>query len=108
MTWYLVAGLTFSAFREHTLTEVVVNGKKIGLVRKQDKVHAFAATCPHAGAPLCTGWLDAQGRIVCPDHKYRFDPTNGRNTSGEGYKLFTYPTRLQGDEIWIGLLNQTS
>ena len=44
------------------------------------------------------------GRIVCPEHKYRFDPTNGRNTSGEGYKLFTYPVEIRVGEIFIGLL----
>lgn len=90
--------------RENELAEVTVGPKTLGLLRRQGNVYAFAAKCPHAGAPLCTGWLDAQGRIVCPEHKYRFDPANGRNTSGEGYKLFTYPVQVRGDEVWVGLL----
>lgn len=102
--WYKVDDLTASSFSENTLREVSVAEKRVGLVKKGEVVYAFAATCPHAGAPLCAGWLDAQGRIVCPLHKYRFDPANGRNTSGEGYKLKTYPVEIREDYIYIGII----
>lgn len=102
-TWHK-ADQPFSSIRENILTEINIAGKRIGLLKKLDKIYAFTAACPHAGAPLCQGWLDAMGRIVCPEHKYRFDPVNGRNTSGEGYKLFTYPVEIKNDEIHIGLL----
>lgn len=88
---------------ENKVSETVVASKTVALLRKGENVHAFAATCPHAGAKFCDGWIDAQGRVVCPLHKYRFDPVNGRNTSGEGYKLKTYPVEVNGDEIKIGL-----
>ena len=104
LSWHPVETLPFSALAENQLTEASAGEKSIGLLRRGGQVFAFAAKCPHAGALLCTGWLDAQGRIVCPDHKYRFDPANGRNTSGEGYKLFTYPTQVREDTIWIGLV----
>ena len=102
--WHKVTQFSFAEMQNHQLTEVAIGEKKIGLLRKDDHLFAFAATCPHAGARLCDGWLDAQGRIVCPDHKYRFDPANGRNTSGEGYKLYTYPVEIRDDEIFIGIL----
>ena len=95
---------TVSGLEENKPTETLAGTKKVGLVKKGDKVFAFSATCPHSGAPMCDGWVDALGRIVCPLHKYRFDPANGRNTSGEGYKLFTFPVELRGDEIFIGLM----
>lgn len=103
--WHLAAGVTVSGIEENRLTEIEVNSKRVGLVKRGGIIYAFAAKCPHAGVPLCTGWLDGLGRIVCPEHKYRFDPTNGRNTSGEGYKLFTYPVEIRDDEIWIGLVS---
>jgi len=103
-SWKKLEAISFASFPENTLKETIVENKRIGLLKKGDKLYAFTALCPHAGAPLCEGWLDPQGRIVCPDHKYRYDPTNGRNTSGEGYKLFTYPIEIKGDEIFIGLL----
>ncbi len=102
-SWHKVEGITTQTLEEHKLTEVGIGEKRIGLLRKADKVYAFTAKCPHQGAPLCEGWLDAQGRIVCPDHKYRFDPANGRNTSGEGYKLFTYPVEIRGEEIFVAI-----
>ncbi|MBS1772923.1 MAG: Rieske 2Fe-2S domain-containing protein [Bacteroidetes bacterium] len=105
--WYKVEGITFSSMREEHLQDFEVADKEIGLLKRDNKVYAFAATCPHASARLCEGWLDAQGRIVCPDHKYRFDAVNGRNTSGEGYKLKTYPVEIREDYIYIGLLQTT-
>jgi 3-phenylpropionate/trans-cinnamate dioxygenase ferredoxin subunit len=76
----------------------------VGLLRRGEQVFAFSATCPHAGVALCTGWLDAMGRIVCPGHKYRFDPSNGRNTSGEGYKLVTDPVTYEDGNVLVGFL----
>ncbi len=105
LTWHKIADHSLSGMPEMKLLETEVYGKKIGLLKRGDHIYAFAAKCPHAGARMCDGWLDAQGRIVCPDHKYRFDPANGRNTSGEGYKLFTYPVDIREDEIWVGLMS---
>ncbi len=107
-TWHKVELHLFSLLEENKLMEVTVSVKRIGLLKRGDKIYAFTALCPHAGAPLCAGWIDGLGRIVCPDHKYRFDPANGRNTSGEGYKLFTYPTEVRGDDIFVGILDQTN
>lgn len=103
-TWHKVPDIMASTFKSNELTEVKVEGKSIGLLKKDDKIFAFAALCPHAGAALCMGWLDAMGRIVCPLHQYRFDPANGRNTSGEGYKLKTYPVEVREDFIYIALV----
>jgi nitrite reductase/ring-hydroxylating ferredoxin subunit len=104
LTWYRSDEVSVSMLQENSLREININGKAIGILKRKDKIYAFAAKCPHAGARMCDGWLDAQGRIVCPDHKYRFDPANGRNTSGEGYKLYTYQVDIRGDELWVGLI----
>jgi 3-phenylpropionate/trans-cinnamate dioxygenase ferredoxin subunit len=102
-TWHKVENILASAMANNTMQEVVVGEKKIGLLKKETGLYAFAATCPHTSAPLCEGWIDGMGRIVCPLHKYRFDPANGRNTSGEGYKLKTYPLEIREDIIYIAL-----
>ncbi|MBL7719230.1 MAG: Rieske 2Fe-2S domain-containing protein [Flavipsychrobacter sp.] len=90
---------------ENVPTEVLVGAKKIGLVKKGATVYAFAATCPHSGAPLCDGWLDARGHIVCPLHKYKFNPANGYNSTGEGYKLRTFPIEIREGEYFVGILS---
>lgn len=103
-TWHKASIDSITALADGQMMEVQAGEKRVGLLRRGDMAYAFAAMCPHAGAPLCDGWLDAQGRIVCALHKYRFDPVNGRNTSGEGYKLRTYPVELRDDGIFIGIL----
>lgn len=101
-TWHEAGSTT--ALKDDVITEVAVADKKVGLLKRGEQIYAFAATCPHAGARLCEGWLDATGRITCPLHKYKFDPVNGRNTSGEGYKLRTYPVQIKEQLIYIGII----
>jgi NADPH-dependent 2,4-dienoyl-CoA reductase/sulfur reductase-like enzyme/nitrite reductase/ring-hydroxylating ferredoxin subunit len=57
-------------------TRVTVADTPILLVRQGDKVHAFSADCPHAGAPLEEGAV-CNGRIVCPWHKGTFAIADG-------------------------------
>jgi nitrite reductase/ring-hydroxylating ferredoxin subunit len=102
--WVQAEGVTVSGLEENKMTEIAAGEKRVGLIKREGKVYAFAATCPHASARLCDGGLDALGRIICPLHKYKFDPVNGRNTSGEGYKLKTYPVEIKEDNIYIGLI----
>jgi nitrite reductase/ring-hydroxylating ferredoxin subunit len=104
ISWHKAEQVTVNDLVEGKLTEICLVGKRIGLLKKDNTILAFAALCPHAGAALCTGWVDGLGRIVCPEHKYRFDPANGRNTSGEGYKLVTYKVQLMADAIFIGFI----
>jgi 3-phenylpropionate/trans-cinnamate dioxygenase ferredoxin subunit len=100
---WTVADIGLLQLADDVITETKAGTRTVALLKKNGQVAAFAALCPHAGARLCEGWLDPLGRIVCPLHKYRFDPATGRNTSGEGYKLFKYPVELRENEIWIGL-----
>jgi nitrite reductase/ring-hydroxylating ferredoxin subunit len=104
LTWHPVSGSLASELAENKPQELLIGEKRIGLLKKNDTIYAFAALCPHTSAPLCDGWMDARGNIVCPLHGYRFDPANGRNTSGEGYKLKTYPLEIREDVIYIGLI----
>lgn len=85
------------------VTEVFAGEKRICLLRNARGLFAFAATCPHSGAKLYEGRTDSQGRIVCPLHGYRFNPANGYNTSGEGYKLKTYPVKEEEGHIFVQL-----
>lgn len=101
--WQIVKELNINAIEENKPIELIVGNKEVGLLRKGEELFAFAAKCPHASGRFCDGWTDAQGRLVCPLHKYRFDPANGRNTSGEGYKLKTYPVEIRAGNIYIGL-----
>jgi 3-phenylpropionate/trans-cinnamate dioxygenase ferredoxin subunit len=89
------------ALENHKIIAITIADKTLCLVLKDNTVYAFAEICPHAGASLCEGWMDAKGQIVCPLHKYRYDPKNGRNVSGEGYKLKTFPVKEDDGGLWV-------
>ena len=78
-------------------------GKKITLAVFNGQVFAFAQKCPHASGVMADGFIDALGNVVCPLHRYKFSMANGRNTSGEGYYLKTYPVETRDDGIYVGI-----
>jgi 3-phenylpropionate/trans-cinnamate dioxygenase ferredoxin subunit len=97
--------IDIAELKDGEMREATAGDKQVCLLKRNDAVYAFPALCPHQSARLCEGWLDARGHIVCPLHKYHFNPANGYNSSGEGYKLKTYPVEIRGDEIFIGFLS---
>lgn len=90
-------------FNNEGLLQLNAADKSICLIQKNNRLTACAAKCPHAGGTLAAGFTDAAENIVCPLHRYRFSIHNGRNTSGEGYFLKTYPVEIRDDGIFIRL-----
>ena len=80
--WFTVegAGRVLAVFRD-TAATVVVDGR-----------------CPHAGAPMEDGWLH-DGAVVCPWHRYRFSPRDGRCENNARYRLPTYPTTVVNGRV---------
>jgi nitrite reductase/ring-hydroxylating ferredoxin subunit len=104
ITWYKIAdSLTDLPINTNGLCEVEVNGKTICIAIANENVKACASKCPHAGGNMSSGYVDALGNIVCPLHRYKFSLANGRNTSGEGYFLKTYPIEERENGIFVGL-----
>lgn len=103
-TWHkiamTIADIPFSA---EGLAEIDVQGKKICIARYNESIFACAATCPHAGGTFAEGYIDTLGNITCPIHSYKFSLQNGRNLSGEGYFLKTFPIEKKEDGIYVGL-----
>jgi nitrite reductase/ring-hydroxylating ferredoxin subunit len=85
------------------LRELEAGGKKLCIAKQGDRLLACADKCPHAGGRLSEGYIDAPGNIVCPLHRYKFNLETGRNVTGEGYYLKTYPVESRPDGIYIGI-----
>lgn len=101
--WHKVAESVDDFFwQENHLCELQIKGRTLCIARRDDDVFACAHKCPHAGGHLADGFVDALGNIVCPLHRYKFSLKNGRNVSGEGYYLKTYPVEIRTDGVYIG------
>lgn len=105
-TWHkLAVSLEVLGLPPQGLMETEIAGKNICIALVKNKLYACTAMCPHAGGRMASGYTDALGNIVCPAHRYKFDLKNGRNTSGEGYYLKTFPIEMLHDGIFIGFEN---
>lgn len=103
INWELItdAPLTLE-WPDNNLLELEVAGKKVTLAKWKEGYFAFASKCPHASGRMASGYINPLGQVVCPLHRYAFDMKNGRNTSGEGYFLKTYPVETRPEGIFIG------
>jgi nitrite reductase/ring-hydroxylating ferredoxin subunit len=96
---------------------VEVGGRRLGLFRVGDRLHALADRCPHRGAPICSGRIttpiEVDGDSVrlgreasvlrCPWHKWEFEIATGRCLVDERLRLRRYAVRVEGDEIVVSL-----
>jgi 3-phenylpropionate/trans-cinnamate dioxygenase ferredoxin subunit len=102
--WHKVAAFENEIFfQQNGIAVVDVNAKKICLTKFGERLYAFAFKCPHAGGIMADGFIDAVGNVVCPLHRYKYSIMNGRNTSGEGFYLKTWPAEQREDGIYIGI-----
>ena len=103
-TWHLLAAdPQLLSWQANGIAVAEAGGKKLCVAKHDGNYRAFAYTCPHAGGIMANGWIDALGNVVCPLHRYRFDSIKGRNTSGEGYHLKTYPMRMDETGLHVGI-----
>lgn len=104
LNWVKVAeSVADIPFGDNHLAEVDAGGKRICVGQHESKLFAFAPKCPHASGAFVQGFIDAQGNVVCPLHRYKFCMKNGRNVTGEGYYLKHWPVKLSEEGVFVGL-----
>jgi nitrite reductase/ring-hydroxylating ferredoxin subunit len=102
--WHKIAdNISEINFNARGLAEVEINGKIICLAKHNNHLFACAQKCPHAGALLADGHIDAFGDLVCPLHKYKFSLKNGRNVSGEGYYLKIFKVEESDSGVFVSV-----
>jgi NAD(P)H-dependent nitrite reductase small subunit len=79
-----------------------VNGRAIAVFRDSGAYYAIDDTCPHQGAPLSDGILFDKC-VTCTWHGWRFDLRDGRWLDNPRIRINTYPVRVVGDEIQVGV-----
>lgn len=93
---------------EMALTEgqprlLIVQGKRICMVRRENVLYAVEDKCPHNGESLSKGAVNYLGEIICPWHGQRFSLKTGREGEERSRDLITYPVKEGPEGVYIGL-----
>jgi nitrite reductase/ring-hydroxylating ferredoxin subunit len=108
-------------FGEGSRLLVESDGRQIGVIRANGKLHAFLNICPHQGGPVCDGLLihrveevlgpdkTYQGmrfveedlHVVCPWHGWEFDIQTGRCAGDGKHALRRFETTERNGAIYV-------
>ncbi|MEX0813865.1 MAG: Rieske 2Fe-2S domain-containing protein [Chitinophagales bacterium] len=88
------------------LVQAECESKKYCLSKVNDNWYAIRDTCPHASASLSKGFMVKGQVVVCPLHRAKFDICSGKNISGEGYGMRSYPVKQEDDQLYLGLTDK--
>lgn len=99
--WRRVDDERVRALAEGKMLRVTVNGKTLRFVRLGGTLRAFTDRCPHQGRSFEGGWCE-DGHVVCPWHRFHFDPVTGRNKFDATGPLEIFPVEEQPSGIRVG------
>jgi nitrite reductase (NADH) small subunit/3-phenylpropionate/trans-cinnamate dioxygenase ferredoxin subunit len=76
--------------------------RRVAVFNDHGRFYAIDDQCPHMGASLADGHLD-QHVVACPLHAWRFDIRDGTWCDNRRVKIDSFPVRVVGDEIQVGV-----
>lgn len=79
---------------------LLVQGRRVLIVRTADAVCAYADRCAHLGVPLSQGKLEG-GVITCSAHHYQYDARTGHGINPESARLEAFPVRIEAGRIEV-------
>lgn len=94
-----------SELTEKAIQTILVEGKRLVLVKFKEQFFVTESKCPHAGADISQGWCNDEGNLVCPFHRNEYQLVNGRGKAGQGDYLKIYPTRFENQKLYVGINN---
>lgn len=84
----------------------VVGKQLVAVFNRGGEYYAIDDLCPHMGASLGAGQLNEDGSVTCPWHAWCFDVCDGTWRDNPRLKIPSYPTRVEGDEIQVQLIDR--
>lgn len=100
--WVPVRDRRLPLLAEGSLVRVVVRKRALAFVRMNGALHAMDDRCPHQGRALSNGWVD-DGHVVCPFHRFHYDPATGHCKHGLTTNVGVYPVQEVADGVRIGI-----
>jgi toluene monooxygenase system ferredoxin subunit len=79
-----------------------VNGQQILLINFDNRIYAYADSCPHQMSRLSEGTLTDK-ILRCARHHWEFDVCSGSGVNPRNACLKMFPTRVDGEEILVDL-----
>ena len=89
-----------SDIRPGTGKTVVVDQEEIAVFNFNGGFYAMSDICPHRGAPLAEGFLDA-GKVFCSWHCFDFNLKTGECTVVPSLSVQIYEVKVEGDEVFV-------
>ena len=80
------------------------DGRQIAIFDTPRGIFACNNRCPHEGYPLREGTLDADCKLTCNWHNWKFDLATGENQR-DGDRLRVYPVEVRDGEVWIEIVD---
>jgi nitrite reductase/ring-hydroxylating ferredoxin subunit len=77
-----------------------VNDRMVAIFNENGKYSAIDDFCPHMGASLAGGYLEA-GIVTCPWHAWRFCVHDGKWCDNPKVKTDAFEVRVVGEEIQV-------
>ncbi|MCC7476155.1 MAG: Rieske (2Fe-2S) protein [Pirellulales bacterium] len=78
-----------------------VADRLVALFLQGGRYYAIDDVCPHMGASLGAGHLDAEGTVTCPWHAWRFRIADGMWADNPRLGVDTFEVRIQGEHIQV-------
>jgi toluene monooxygenase system ferredoxin subunit len=97
-----VAAADLDDLWEGEMLPVTVDGVPLLLCNVGGEVLAYEDRCPHEGSVLSDGTLDANV-LTCARHEWVFDARSGCGINPSSTCLRSFPVRLDGDTVLVGL-----
>lgn len=108
---------TTSELPDHGSSMLVdVDGIEIALFNIDEEYVALLNNCPHQLGPICEGELTGEfsvsdddwtfdyledSVIICPWHKWRFDPRTGDHRDSDQYSIPTFDVEVAEDDVYV-------
>ena len=90
------------SYTEKEISCQIVDGKCVVLMKLEGRFYVLDNYCPHKGGPLARGTFDDQGFLVCPWHKYQYDPKTGHSPPGfDDPPVKHYQTEMHDDGLYV-------
>lgn len=102
LRWHTVTDPRVQDLPEGGHMRVMVRKRPVRIVRIHGLLHAMLDQCPHQGRSFEGGWCD-EGYLVCPWHRFHFDPVTGRNRNASTGNIPVYRLEEGRGGVRIGI-----